>query len=97
MKHLEFAEHQFILKQLFLILTDFDLDDVASRECLSLTVKYLLKNFDLIYSSIYVIVKCLENPKTHIDHCSEFFHELVFDMLYSTEDKSEKLFEVSMK
>ncbi|XP_023023077.2 chromosome associated protein G [Leptinotarsa decemlineata] len=83
----EFLEHQFILKQLFLITKTFDFAEVTNRKCLNTLVTNILENAVLMSDTIEVIVSTLECSIPNFEKRTQFVSEIISEILYPMESE----------
>ncbi|CAG9815968.1 unnamed protein product [Phaedon cochleariae] len=90
---IEFMEHQFILKQLFLMTSTYDFSDPTNRKCLNSLVTNILENVVLTSDVINVIIGNLEHSIPKSDQRTQFVSEMISDILYpiSSEESREKI------
>lgn len=90
MTEIEFIHFQFILKQLFLITKDYDLSDVASRNCLNNVIYATLVRSVVIFDVPDVIVMNLDASIPNTDNRARFVSELVSELLFPMDGQDEE-------
>lgn len=84
----DFLEQNFILEQLLIIASGYDISDVVVRRTLMKTISDLLQNNDLSPQAINIGVLILKNCIVNIDRLCGFVCELISEIKYPSETET---------